>query len=408
MSLQTPQALNNNKVNRQIRHSLTSKPSNRRLAANNATSKHGAIQSNKLSVAKLPTTKIVAQQLKQVNRPMKAIDENSQTSAHSSAGKQTITKQPHLSKDIFRRRANKIASTFAPIQVAPSNKSSSVIHLPTENAAEFQIETNSLHFDSITNVNNSNNNFNNDNEQINDKCPKHQTNAQNQQTLLLQQISSQSSKALRSANLQQLVNVTNTHSTKLPSNPSSSSSCPSTTTINCNSQQNLLQPTKHSTHHKNNKSSLKMHSNFVRRKANLCRVKTLIISLIAIDLLITVFVHLFATSNQPIIFQISSTFKMRFSTLNLLLSLIWYIVLIGAIMFDVLSVLIIGCCVDVLSFVCLLAMSIVHFTKRIDYNNANLASLLTLLFSISVLHVYLLVMASLMIYLTRAVRRRQQ
>lgn len=145
----------------------------------------------------------------------------------------------------------------------------------------------------------------------------------------------------------------------------------------------------------------------VRRHVNLKYIKTIIILLLAVDLIITVFVHQFSSNDQLTILWFTS-FKMRFSLLNLILSSIWFIILIGAILFDVHFILAISCLVHSVSFFVLLGFSVVHFSRRIDYNTVHLFSLLTLLFSIIVLHVYLLVLASLTYYLMRAVRSRRK
>lgn len=139
---------------------------------------------------------------------------------------------------------------------------------------------------------------------------------------------------------------------------------------------------------------------------NLKYVKTLIIILMGLDLLMTVFLHQFASQDQIQIWL--TTYRLRFSLLNLVLSAIWFVVLIGAILFDVYFILVIACIVDVGSFLVLLVLSIVHFYKRIDYNTVQLTSLLALLFSIIFLHVYLVAMSALTIYLTGAVGRRKR
>lgn len=144
----------------------------------------------------------------------------------------------------------------------------------------------------------------------------------------------------------------------------------------------------------------------IKRNVNLKYVKTLIIVLMAIDLMVTLFVHHFSTNDNLSLWFTSH--KIRFSLLNLILSSIWFIVLIGAIIFDVYFVLVIGCIVDIVSFVLLFAFSTIHFSRRIDYNTVNLTSLLILLFSIVILHVYLIVMATLTIYLAMAVKQRQK
>lgn len=143
----------------------------------------------------------------------------------------------------------------------------------------------------------------------------------------------------------------------------------------------------------------------IKQNVNLKYVKTLLIVLMGIDLLITVLVHQFATQDQISIWLTS--IKMRFSMLNLILSATWFIVLAGAILFDILFILIIGCLVDISSLALLVVLSIVHFTQRIDYNPVNLTSLLGLLFGIIILHVYMLVMTTLTIYLMLAVKRRR-
>lgn len=135
-------------------------------------------------------------------------------------------------------------------------------------------------------------------------------------------------------------------------------------------------------------------------------VKTLIIVLMALDLLITVFVHQLSSNDEMSIW--STSYKLRFSLLNLILSSIWFIVLIGAVLFDVYFILLIGSLVDISSFLLLLVLSVIHFTQRIDYNTVQLTHLLCLLFSIIVLHVYLLVMAALTTHLMFAVRRRRR
>jgi len=144
----------------------------------------------------------------------------------------------------------------------------------------------------------------------------------------------------------------------------------------------------------------------IRRSANLKCIKTLIIGLLAIDLLITVFVHQFSSEDQMSIWFTSH--KMRFSLLNLILSSVWFVVLVGAILFDIYFILVISCLVDLLSFLLLLVLSVRHFTLRVDYNSVSLTSLLALLFSIVLLHVYLVVMSVLTINLTLAVKRRQE
>lgn len=167
------------------------------------------------------------------------------------------------------------------------------------------------------------------------------------------------------------------------------------------------QASHHHNHHHNHRQTLN-----ISKKLNLKHIKTIIIALMAIDLLITLFVHHFAAHDElptlPSIWFLSGPIKMRLSVLNLVLSSIWFIVLIGAILFDVYSILVLACLVDAVSFLLLLVCSILHFSRRIDYNTVNLASLLALLFSIIVLHVYLLVMAALTIYLALAVRRRRK
>lgn len=144
----------------------------------------------------------------------------------------------------------------------------------------------------------------------------------------------------------------------------------------------------------------------INKRFNLKYVKTLIVVLMSLDLLITIFVHHFASHDE---FSLAfTTSKLRFSTVNLILSAIWFVVLTGAILFDIYFILLVGCLVDIASFVLLLACSTIHFTHRIDYNTVSLTSLLLLLFSIIVLHVYLLVIASLTVYLMLAVKRRRK
>lgn len=144
----------------------------------------------------------------------------------------------------------------------------------------------------------------------------------------------------------------------------------------------------------------------IKRSVNLKYVKTLIIVLVAIDLLITVFVHQFASADQVGLWFIAQ-FKLRVSLINLVFSAIWSVVLIGGILFDSYAILLLSCIIDSLSFVLLVILSAVHFTRRIDYNTVSLTSLLALLFSIIVLHVYLLAMLALTIYLMLAVKRRR-
>lgn len=144
----------------------------------------------------------------------------------------------------------------------------------------------------------------------------------------------------------------------------------------------------------------------IKRQLNLKYIKTIIILLLAIDLLITVFVHQF--SSQDYLSLWFTSVKLRFSLLNLVLSAIWFIILIGAILYDIYFILVISFAVDVASFFVLLGFSFVHFYRKIDYNTVNLTSLLLLLFSIIVLHVYLVVLSALTMYLMQAVRRRQK
>lgn len=161
-------------------------------------------------------------------------------------------------------------------------------------------------------------------------------------------------------------------------------------------------------HQHHNNSSSTTHAMTFKRKVNLKYIKTLIILLIAIDLAISVFVHQFALNDQitPLIWF--KSIKMRFSLLNLLLSSVWYVILMGGILFDNYVILVISCCVDLLSFLVLLAFSLVHFTRRIDYSTVSLTSFLGLLFSIIILHVYLVLTGSLTGYLAMAVRRRNK
>lgn len=144
----------------------------------------------------------------------------------------------------------------------------------------------------------------------------------------------------------------------------------------------------------------------IKRNVNLKYIKTVIIFLLALDFLITVFVHQYAVQDQiPIWF---TSHKLRFSLLNLVLSGIWFVTLVGAILFDIYYILFISSVVDVVSLIMLLGFTIYHFYRRIDYNTVNLTSLLALLFSIIILHVYLVLTASLTIYLMLAVRNRQK
>lgn len=145
----------------------------------------------------------------------------------------------------------------------------------------------------------------------------------------------------------------------------------------------------------------------ISKRVNLKYIKTLIIALMAIDLLITVLVYHFSSHDEISLIWFTSH-RLRFSLLNLILSSLWFIILIGAIIFDVYFILLIGCLVDIGSFILLLIFSIIHFSQRIDYNTVNLTSLLALLFSIIVLHVYLLVMAALTTYLMLAVKQRKR
>ena len=145
-------------------------------------------------------------------------------------------------------------------------------------------------------------------------------------------------------------------------------------------------------------------------KVNLKYVKTLIILLMAIDLLVTLFVHHFAQSDHislAFFGSSSSVLRIKFSTLNVALSSLWFITLIGAILFDIYSILLIAFLLDTISFLLLLCFSIIHFTYRIDYNSVNLTSFLLLLFAITVLHLYLIAMAALTMYLMLAVKRRR-
>lgn len=143
----------------------------------------------------------------------------------------------------------------------------------------------------------------------------------------------------------------------------------------------------------------------IKCNVNLKYIKTAIICLLAIDLLITIFVHQFAVRDRISIWF--TAYELRFSLLNLLLSAIWFIILVGAILFDVYYILLISCVIEVASFFVLFGFTVYHFTRRIDYNTVNIASLLALLFSIIFLHAYLVLTASLTIHLTLAVRRRQ-
>ena len=148
----------------------------------------------------------------------------------------------------------------------------------------------------------------------------------------------------------------------------------------------------------------------VSKRLSLKYVKTLIIALLAIDLAITVLVHQFAQQDTislgPLLSSV--TYKLRLSTLNLCLSSLWFILLIGAILFEVYALLFLGCLLNACSFLLLLAFSLLHFTQRIDYNSVHLTSLLLLLFAVTILHVYLLAMTALMAYLMLAVKRRQR
>lgn len=168
----------------------------------------------------------------------------------------------------------------------------------------------------------------------------------------------------------------------------------------------LQPPNSHHHHYQNNRqTSHRQTLNISSRNMNLKYVKTLIIILMSLDLLMTILLHQFAAQDQMQIWL--TTYRLRFSLLNLVLSAIWFLVLVGAILFDVHFILVIACIVDVGSFVLLLVLSVVHFYKRIDYNTVQLTSLLALLFAIIFLHVYLLAMSALTIYLTGAVRRRR-
>lgn len=146
----------------------------------------------------------------------------------------------------------------------------------------------------------------------------------------------------------------------------------------------------------------------IKRQVNLKHIKTIIIALLAVDLLITVFVHQFSSQDQLSFSLFQSSFRLRLSLLNLLLTAIWFILLIGAILFDWYAILLVSCLLEISSFFVLLGFSINHFGRRIDYNTVQLTSLLALLFAVVILHVYLLVAAGLMVYLTLAVKRRRQ
>lgn len=151
--------------------------------------------------------------------------------------------------------------------------------------------------------------------------------------------------------------------------------------------------------------------NISSKNMNLKYVKTLIIILMSLDLLMTILLYHFAPQ-QPATdqyLQIWLTgYRLRWSVLNLALSAVWFVILAGAILFDVHSILLVACLIDVASFVLLLVLSTIHFYKRIDYNTVQLTSLFALLFALIFLHVYLLVVCCLTIYLAQAVRRRNR
>lgn len=214
--------------------------------------------------------------------------------------------------------------------------------------------------------------------------------AQNNQQVRHQFGAATPASAAATTTAQQMDNTTHPQSTSSNSHSASSS------TTRLHSLSNLLGPT----------PPQKATPLNIKRNVNLKYVKTLIIVLMAIDLTVTLFVHHFSTNDELTIWFTSH--KIRFSLLNLILSSIWFIVLIGAIMFDVYFVLVVGCIVDIVSFVLLFVFSTIHFSRRIDYNTVNLTSLLVLLFSIVILHVYLIVMATLTIYLAMAVKQRQK
>lgn len=149
----------------------------------------------------------------------------------------------------------------------------------------------------------------------------------------------------------------------------------------------------------------------IKRNVNLKYVKATIICLLAVDLLVSVVVHQFAVQDQlsvPPWLPFASSLKLRFSSLNLVLSSIWYLVLTAAILFDVYLVLVVSFALDLASLLVLAAYSILHFSRKIDFNTVNLVSLLGLLFGIIALHVYLALMACLTAYLMSAVKRRRQ
>lgn len=197
---------------------------------------------------------------------------------------------------------------------------------------------------------------------------------------------------------QQLVN-----SIQFPSSHSQSSLALANTSGGCSSTTQLHNSYANSNTNNNQTNTT---SFSIKRNVNLKYIKTIIILLLALDLIITVFVHQFSTQDYLSVWFTSM--RMRFSLLNLILSAIWFVILIGAILFDVYFILFVSSLVHFSSFVLLLIFSFIHFTRRIDYNTVNLASLLALLFSIILLHVYLLVLFALTIYLMQAVRRRQK
>lgn len=143
----------------------------------------------------------------------------------------------------------------------------------------------------------------------------------------------------------------------------------------------------------------------IKQNVHLKYVKFIIILLLAIDLVITITAYKFAINDQ-MSFWLLSAYKFRFSTFNLVLSSTWYIILIGAILFDVYAILMLASLVDVTSVSLLLVFSGIHLTKRVDYDSVNMISLLTLLFAIIMLLMYLLLMTSLKFYLLGAVKQR--
>lgn len=144
-------------------------------------------------------------------------------------------------------------------------------------------------------------------------------------------------------------------------------------------------------------SGQKIQSSFTDRQIDLKIIKGLLIVFLSIDLIITCLVH-YHQNDQSVWY---ASFKIRLSKLSLISSNIYFLVVVGGIIFDIYYILLAKFIINILAIFTFIILSSVHICRKVDFSAMDTKSAVFLLMAILLYLLFMISAAGMTIYIMK-------